>query len=191
MNDIDTARVLTREELEEAIGAFSTADWIRLRKAAQFYANYPVEPEDLVNEALCRALAGARRCPHRVHVVKFVAEAIRSIAHDELQRAEYRRNEVSVHDDSIEYPDVITPREPSPNAEERMISNERIKGVEDRLLELFEGDHKAQLMVLGMLDEVEGAELREITDLNLTDFNSKRRYVRRKINTALENGLTQ
>ncbi|WP_129590244.1 sigma-70 family RNA polymerase sigma factor [Roseovarius nitratireducens] len=190
MKNIDTAGVLTREELEEAIGELSTADWMRLRSAAQLYAVYPVEPDELVQEALCRAIAGSRKCPREVSVVRFVAEAIRSIAHDELQKVEHQRDEVSVHDDAIEDPDSITPREPGPTAEERMISNEQARGMENRLLELFDGDDEAQLIVLGMLTGTEGAELKEVTGLDQTGFNSKRRYVRRKINNAIENGFT-
>lgn len=190
MNNIDTAKALSREELEEAIGGFSNADWMRLRSAAQLYAVYPVEPEGLVQEALCRAIAGTRKCPEKISVVRFVAEAIRSIAHDELQKVECQRDEVSVHDETIENPDAITPQEPGPTAEEMMISNEQTRGIENRLLELFGGDDEAQLIVLGMLTGTEGAELREVTGLNQTDFNSKRRYVRRKINNTIENGLT-
>ncbi|OOY04592.1 sigma-70 family RNA polymerase sigma factor [Thioclava sp. F28-4] len=190
MNNVDTAKVLSRGELEEAIGEFSDADWMRIRGAAQLYAVYPVEPEELIQEALCRAIAGTRKCPKDVSVVRFVAEAIRSIAHDELQKVEHQRDEVSVHDETIENPDAITPQEPGPTAEERMISNEQTRGTENRLLELFEGDDEAQLIVLGMLTGTEGAELREVTGLDQTGFNSKRRYVRRKINNAIENGLT-
>ena len=189
MNNVDTDKVLSRQKLEEAIGAFSNADWMRLRSAAQLYAVYPVEPEDMVQEALCRAIAGTRNCPKDVSVVRFLAEAIRSIAHDELQKVEHQRNEVSVHDETIENPDAITPLEPGPTAEERIISNEQSRGTENQLLELFEGDEKAQLIVMGMSDETEGAELKEITGLDQTGFNSKRRYVRRKLNKAIANGL--
>jgi RNA polymerase sigma-70 factor (ECF subfamily) len=125
-----------------------------------------------------------------VGVVRFVAEAIRSIAHDELQKVENQRDEVSVHDETIENLDAITPMELGPTAEERMISNEQNRDTENRLLELFDGDVEAQLIVLGMLSGTEGAELREVTGLDQTGFNSKRRYVRRKMNSAIENGFT-
>lgn len=190
MNDIDTADVLSREELEETIGGFSNADWLRLRSASQLYAVYPVEPEELAQEALCRSIAGTRRCPRGVSVVRFVAEAIRSIAHDELQKVENRRDEVSVHDETIENTGAIIPREPGPTAEENMISSAQTRRTENQLLELFNGDDEAQLIVLGILTGTEGAELREVTGLDQTDFNSKRRFVRRKINNAIANGLT-
>ena len=189
MKNDDADEVLTREELEEAIRAFSDADWLRLRNAAHLYAIYPVEPDELVQEALCRALAGTRNCPRNVSVVRFIAEAIRSIAHDELHKVENRRNEVSVHDDTIDNLDAIIPREPGPTPEERMISNQQIRGTEDRLIDLFNGDDDAQLIVLGMITGLSGAELREATSLDQTAFNSKRRYVRRKINNAIANGL--
>jgi RNA polymerase sigma-70 factor (ECF subfamily) len=189
MNSIDPPDLLTREELENAIGDFSDADLLRLRRAAQLYAIYPVEPDELMQEALCRAIAGTRRCPRNVSVVRFLAEAIRSIAHDELQKVENKRDEVSVHDDTIENPDAITPQEPGPTAEERMISNEQYRDTENRLLEIFDGDDEAQLIVLGMLTGTQGAELKEATGLDQTSFNSKRRFVRRKINSAIEDGF--
>lgn len=190
MNDDVTAGVLTREELEESIAAFSNADRLRLRSAAQLYAIYPVEPDELVQEALCRALAGTRKCPRNVSVVRFVAEAIRSIAHDEFRKVENRRDEVSVDDETIENPDSITPQEPGPTAEERMILNEQYQETENRLLELFEDDEEAQLIILGMLSGAEGVELKEATGLDQTGFNSKRRKVRRTMNKAIENGFT-
>ena len=190
MNGVVTAAVLTREELEENITAFSNADRLRLRSTAQFYAVYPVEPDELIQEALCRALAGTRKCPRTVNVVRFLAEAIRSIAHGELQKVENQRDEVSVHDETVEDPDSITPKEPSPTAEERMISDEQARNTENSLLELFDDDEQAQLIVLGMLSGAEGTELREATELDQTGFNSKRRKVRRQINKAIENGLT-
>lgn len=190
MNDMEPAVALTRDELEEGIAAFTNADWLRLRSVAQLYAIYPVEPEELVQEAFCRAIAGSRKCPRKVSIVRFVAEAIRSIAHDELHKVENQRDELSVHDETIENLDAITPKEPGPTAEERMISNEHNRDTENRLLELFDGDDAAQFIVLGMLSGTEGAELREITGLDQTGFNTKRRYVRRKINSAIENGFT-
>ena len=190
MNDMEPAVALTRDELEEGIAAFTNADWLRLRSVDQLYAIYPVEPEEMVQEALCRGISGSRKCPRKVSVVRFVAEAIRSIAHDELQKVENQRDEVSVHDDTIENLDAITPMETGPTAEERIISNEQSRDTENRLLELFDGDDEAQFIVLGMLSGTEGAELREITGLDQTGFNSKRRYVRRKINSAIENGFT-
>ncbi|WP_299734807.1 hypothetical protein [uncultured Roseobacter sp.] len=190
MNDMQPAVALTRDELEEGIAAFTNADWLRLRSVAQLYAIYPVEPEELVQEALCRAIAGSRKCPRKVSVVRFVAEAIRSIAHDELHKVENQRDELSVHDETIENLDAFTPTETGPTAEERMISNEHNRDTENCLLELFDGDDEAQFIVLGMLSGTEGAELREIIGLDQTGFNSKRRYVRRKINSAIENGFT-
>ncbi len=189
MNDLEPSTVLTRDDIEESIAAFTDADWLRLRFAAQCYAIYPVEPDELVQEALCRAIAGSRKCPRKVGVVRFVAEAIRSIAHDELQKVENQRDELSIHDETIENVDAITPRERDSTAEARMITNEQYQETENRLLELFDGDDESQLIVLGMLSGTEGAELQQITGLDQTGFSSKRRYVRRKINIAIENGF--
>ena len=38
MNDMEPAAVLTRDDLEESIAAFTNSDWLRLRSVAQLYA---------------------------------------------------------------------------------------------------------------------------------------------------------
>ncbi len=189
MNRIEPVGMLSREELEEAISAFSNADWLRLKKTAVHYAIYPVESDDLLQEALSRALGGARNCPKGISVVRFLAEAIRSIAHDELNKVENLREETSMDDETITNPEAINVTATGLNAEERIITNEQIQGSEERLLALFEDDDEAQLIVIGMLTGAEGAELREATGLDGASFNSKRRYVRRKLNDARENGF--
>ncbi|MCO6185228.1 hypothetical protein [Rhizobium sp. L1K21] len=190
MDSIEKTGALTPQELEEAINEFSDADLLRLKKVSQLYAHYPVEPEELLQEAYCRALAGTRSCPRNVRVVKFIAEAMRSIAHNELQKIENQREEISLQDEELQNSVALTLKEPSPTAEERMITNETVRGTENRLLDLFDGDEEAQLIVIGMLTGSEGAELRLATGLDQTSFNTKRRYIRRKLNDARQNGFT-
>ena len=53
-------------------------------------------------------------------------------------------------------------------------------------LGLFEDDEKAKLMFEGMMEEMEGEELRAFLELTSTEFNSKRRLVRRRLNNHFE-----
>ena len=78
--------VLGRDEIAKAIRALTPADWIRLNKVAVAYsAGRPIGPEDLLQEAFARAMDG-RHCPAGVTAVRFLAEAMRSIAHGEGEK---------------------------------------------------------------------------------------------------------
>ena len=190
MSTIGAVGSRSRNELEQAIDEFTDADWARLWKAARFYATYPVEPDQLIQEALLRAISGNRNCPTNVDVPKFLAEAMRSIANGGRSKVENRRVEVSLNDETRKDLEAITPKTPDLTPEERIISDEQCHNIETGILKLFEDDEAAQLLVLGMMDGVEGTELRELTDLDETSFNSKRRLVRRRIGKAFPNGWT-
>src|SRR5581483_6562681 len=75
------------EDVQAAYEALSTADLIRLDKAAIYCSagNWLVPPEDLLNEALTRALEGTRRWPEGVAFTTFLSNVMKSLAQ------EYRR----------------------------------------------------------------------------------------------------
>jgi hypothetical protein len=77
---------LSRDEIEQAIRSLATAGWIRLRKVANAYCRgRALDSEELLQEAITRALDGSRTCPAGVDVVRFLAEAMRSIASDTME----------------------------------------------------------------------------------------------------------
>ena len=89
MSRTDTAALRTRDELADATRGLSDADWGRLRKVAAAYAlGRPIEADDLLQEAFRRTFEGGRNCPAHVTVVKFLAEAMRSIAHGEKEKGD-------------------------------------------------------------------------------------------------------
>ena len=187
MDDADPPHQSARlsvDEIRHAIETMTDAQYGRVRKAAHLYAHHPLEPDDLIQEAYARALIGSRTCPRDISIDRFLAEAIRSIAHGEHEKVENRRDEVAVHDDGMDESEAIMLRDPAPNAEEML----DYRGAQNQLLALFDGDEAAQLIVLGVMAGEQGQELREATGLNKTEFNSKRRYVRRKIDRAIEEG---
>jgi RNA polymerase sigma-70 factor (ECF subfamily) len=174
----------SQNEIEDAMGAFSDADWVRLKRTAQRYAISPLEPDDLIQEALVRALSGKRKCPANVDVVRFLAEAMRSISHGERNTTSAQIREVSINEGEISE----GLQDQSITAERRMISHEEYTEITTKVTGLFEDDEAAQLLVEGMMEGMEGQELRELTELEETAFNSKRKLVRRRINAAFPDG---
>src|ERR1700722_682653 len=75
------AAVLSPAEAEAAIRSLTSADKIALMKIARLYAKKtPYDHEDLLQEAICRVLAGARAWPRHLAALPFLWGVVRSIA---------------------------------------------------------------------------------------------------------------
>lgn len=173
-------------EIADAIQALSDADWIRLRKVANAYSRgRSIEAEDLLQEAMRRALDGGRNCPAHVGVVKFLAEVMRSIAHAAKETAAHQPQLVPVANHSTAET-AVDPPDPAPGAEENLQGNQEIVAI----LALFDDDETAQIILEGMMEGMRGEELKELTDLDETAYQSKRRLIRRRITKGLTEGRT-
>jgi RNA polymerase sigma-70 factor (ECF subfamily) len=183
-----TANVLSREEIERAIREFSTADWNRLHAVARYLCRgRNLDPEDLRQQAFERAIDDSRACPRNVTVVRFLSEAMRSIASDtsEAMRRQLEFQAVPLVDEdgaAIDVPDQ------EPNPEERLIGLGEAKGISATILALFADDPIAETIVLGIMEDMDGEELRALTELDKTAFASKRRLIRRRITNAFPRG---
>ena len=177
--------VRSREEVAAAICALTDAQKARLRKVAQSYAwLYPLGADDLLSEAIARAIAGSRQCPKHVDVVKFLADAMRSIADAESKKIENQSEIVPVVLPGTEVDGAVDPMDSRVNAEETMIAAE----LREELLGLFQSDPQARDLLDGILEGYQGEELRMLTDLDETGFNTKRRLIRRTLNKRYPNG---
>lgn len=72
------------DEIRATIKAFTDLDWQRVRKAATYWARaYGADAEDVMQDALERAVEGSRQCPRDISIFTFLAGAMRSISGDE------------------------------------------------------------------------------------------------------------
>jgi len=184
---------LSRDEIAEAIRGLSDVDLVRLRRVAEAYArNCPLEPEDLLQEAFVRAVAGTRRCPRRVDVVRFLAEAMRSIASDSAKGR--RRQEVHLAKFPALQPwtaDAVDDRflsERAPSLDEVRASEEEVARAIAEILNLFPDDVIAQTILKGDMAEMKAEEIRALTGLDKVGFASKRRRIRRRIDRTYPKG---
>jgi DNA-directed RNA polymerase specialized sigma subunit, sigma24 homolog len=179
---------LSPAEIAAAISELSEADTNRLRKVAHAYSrDRPIEAEDLLQDAFVRALDGDRKCPRSVDVVRFLAEAMRSIASDAL-KAQTRRPVLCPVPESGEDELPFDPPDPRPNAEQELSAAEEARRIKRAALALFDDDLEAQTIAEGMMDGMEGEELRSCTGLDEKAFATKRRLVRRRIDKAFPKG---
>jgi hypothetical protein len=137
-----------------------------------------MEPEDLLQEAFRRALAGDRKCPASLDVVRFFAETMRSIRDGELKRA--KRRPILVAHQSPELPE---PLDPAPNAEEQLAPDEEAdcEAKREQVIGLFADDPAAQVIVEGEMQGMRGEDLRARTGLDPIAYTSKRRLISRQI----------
>ncbi len=179
---------LSRAEIENAIRALSPADWARLRLVAARYASgRRLDARDLLQEALLRSLDG-RNCPRHVDVVRFLAEAMRSIADGESEKIANRLVVVSADQTPTIAERVQNHPTPDLSAEESLIAEEGAAAIRDEILALFEDDPIAEIIVEGIMEEMEGEELRELSGLDATAYDSKRKLIRRRITKQYPEG---
>lgn len=178
----------SRDDITLAIRAFTPADWARLKLVARKYAfRRAMEADDLLQEAMLRAL-DSRNCPAHVDVVRFLAEAMRSIAHSEAEKAEHRSVLTAVPKTGDPLGDALAVPDPAVTAEANMIGEEAAGVIRQAILTLFDDDPQARDIVEGDMEEMTAAELRELTGLDQTAYNSKRRLIRRRLNIACPQG---
>lgn len=187
MNPASAANVLSRDEIASAIRALSVADWIRLRKVADRYSRGRIEADDLLQEGFARAL-DTRTCPAHVSVVKFLAEAMRSIADGIGEKVENRLVLVPVAKTGGDEPEAFNVPDTDPDCETRLIEAETADTFRGAILELFTDDPVARDIVEGTMEGMEAEELRELTGLDMTGYATKRRLIRRRIDKAFPEG---
>jgi DNA-directed RNA polymerase specialized sigma24 family protein len=174
--------IRSRDEIAALIRALTDAQWIRLRKVWAYFAWVPnLSGEDLLQEAFCRALAGSRKCPKDVDLVRFLVEAMRSIANGEVEKVENQIDVVPVVQPGALVEGAEDVKESKESQEETMIAAESEEAMRQTLLGLFPNDPQARDLVDGILVGYEGEELHALTDLDQKGYASKRRFMRRTI----------
>jgi RNA polymerase sigma-70 factor (ECF subfamily) len=172
---VEEAAVITHHSPAEAlnaIGSLSTGDKAALMKVARIYARLGrsrYDHEDLLHEAFARVLEGTRRWPTGVAFMPFMCWVMRGIASDWRVGGENSggRNE-------------------DPGEEEAATAvsgeGEAVAKIDaQKLVGLFNDDPAAQKLLIGMMEGARGEELWESSGLTKTDYDSKRRKIRRRI----------
>jgi DNA-directed RNA polymerase specialized sigma24 family protein len=184
-----TKPLRSHEEVETAIRAFTDAQWARLGRVGRRYAwRCRWDPDDLVQEAIARALAGGRNCPAHVDVVKFLAEAIRGIADDEAEKAEIATRHVPIVTPGEEAPGAVDVEHESLNAEENAVEAENLTEIRAAILALFDDDPVARDLADGVMEEMSKVELCEMLALDAKSYASKRRFIRRRVDERWPQG---
>jgi hypothetical protein len=171
------------DELRTLISEFTPLDWLRVRKAAMHFSKRcRVEWNDLQNEALVRSLDGRRNCRKDVAVTTFLGNVIRSIASEADGPDGHVHLSEELEAQQASPGGVTDLTRPSDPAASSMDAQKMIAEV----ISAFDGDETSEMLFEGMIDGIEGQELRELLGLSQNEFDTKRRFVRRRLNDYAE-----
>jgi len=184
---------LSPAEVAASIRALPAAAWYRLDRIAAYYARAcPLEADDLRQEALDRALTGIRKCPIDVDVVRFLGEAMRSVASDSVKAQKRKATQAGgtglslvTLEDAEAINSIVSP---SATPEAALIAEEEARRIRHAILDLFADDVVAQTIVEGDMEGMEAEEIRNLIGLDKTAYASSRRLIRRRIDKAFPEG---
>ena len=146
-SDIAAAPAITSAEaVARALAALTPSELVRLKRLAQLRARLlpGLEWEELLNEALLRALDGSRRWPESVPLLAFIAGVMRSLVDG---RAEERRRQAERALAVCETPAVTAP-------DARLHARQCL----DAIVQFFAGDPDVLALIAGLMRQyLEGA----------------------------------
>jgi DNA-directed RNA polymerase specialized sigma24 family protein len=167
----------SQEEIRAAITALRPEDKTALmRLAAKYSWRTGYEAKDLLQEALTRLWAGDRKWPKGVCMSAFFRGAMRSIA------SEWKKKRHHGEDDDVEIDGLWLKCDDQQDGVIGLIDGKREAAV---IVALYEDDKIARKMVKAMLVGAKGQELRTLSGLTQTEYESKRRKIRRRFEKAL------
>lgn len=174
---------LSVDEIEEAISAFSPADWVRARKLAEIYAhNLPsMGGEDLLQEAITKFLTGDRRWPAGVKPLRVLDKVFRSIAHNEHKKFKNINPNVQIDSDDsrTDSGDTRENIEPSTNITplDILVAKEQL----DAVYGLATGDEEVELVVMAWSEGLRGKKAAEAGGFDSKNYDAARNRLIRKL----------
>ena len=173
------------QEVALALRALSAADLARL----EIYAKYRtrglpwLDPQDLFNDAVTRAMGGERRWPKLISLVTFLRETMRSIAHEELRRriegpvisqAELASEQ---SDEPSAFENVADPR---PGPERQLAASQALHAI----YHAFEDDSTALAILAGLAEGLTPDEICEKATIHRTAYETAQKRIRRRLARA-------
>jgi DNA-directed RNA polymerase specialized sigma24 family protein len=159
------ADTYARDEIIQVLQSLTAPQKTALNKVARIYAgktSYGHDGhKDLIQEAYLRVLNGQREWPRDVAVVPFLAGVMRSIAWDWREEDHFEDAE----------PELIG------HEDQSALARIDIK----KIIGMFSNDPAAQTILLAMAQGARGEELRKLSGLSPTEYESKRTKIRRQL----------
>lgn len=166
-------------EVRDQLRHLSAEDRVRLvRMASAFAIASSLTAEDIFGQAVVASLSGARRRRRDLELIPFLFGAMKSIAYSERKKAEKRPLDNASESDV----DVVDTAVNCGDAPALMISEEEAHARIQLLTNLVSNNENAAYVLDGWLDDMSPAEIREASGMSETQYDSARRYLKRRLN---------
>ena len=192
----------TAEEIGEAIESLTEAELGRIHRAAQYalFGTEYTDPDELLGEAVQRTLDGVgvpsgRHWPKDVHFVAYIIRTMQSIADGssnsvvqtstaslEAMAGGEGNAELALAQEGFSSPDVV---EQALEVEEAAERQSRAAADAALIEAHFANDDQIQFLIMGDKDDMKAADIRAISGMNQTEYDSARRRFRRGLNTLM------
>lgn len=192
----------TAEEICEAVERLTEAELGRIHRAAQ-YALFGTEytsPLELLGEAVQRTLEGVgvkegRHWPKKVHFVAYIIMTMQSIADGSSSSITQSRTtyletmagrdgdaELALAQEGFSSPDVV---EQALEVEEKNERQARAAADAALIEAHFASDEEIQFLIMGDKDGMKASEIRAVSGMDQTAYDTARRRFRRGLNTLM------
>lgn len=184
---------LCPDEVMAAVSSLSGVDKLKL-DAIEGYKRRGTgfQRGQLLHETYCLVLLGQRKCPRAVPIMAFLVQTMKSIASHERER---RKRTVSLHAVAREgeaVPAATAATAAVDTAAQGIFERlERSPETVSEIVNLFDGDEAAQLVIMAWADGCRGADLREATDLDQAGVDYAAKRIRKKMRALYPNGWTE
>ena len=192
----------TAEEIGEAVENLTEAELGRIHRAAQYalFGTEYTDPLELLGEAVLRTLQSVgvkegRHWPKDVHFVAYIIRTMQSIAdgssgsiiqsrtaHLETMAGRHGDAEWALAQEGFSSPDVV---EQALEVEETTERQARAAADAVLIEAHFADDEEIQFLIMGDKDDMKPDEIRAVSGMDQTAYNSARRRFRRGLNTLM------
>jgi hypothetical protein len=194
----------TPDDIRRAIEDLKKEDSIRLRKAA-LYCLYGTEyqnPQELINEAICRAMSAAhgergRKWKISVPFMAFMIQTMRGIANDSQESMAQKKTDhvEAMATESLTVEDALGAAghfnsgiEELVVEEEDVIERQALAKADSDVIDAhFANDSDVTWIIMGYKDGQTAAEIREISEMSATQYDTAKRRFRRGLEKLFPN----
>jgi DNA-directed RNA polymerase specialized sigma24 family protein len=180
--------LLDAEEFCAAFDGLSAADKLKLGEIERVYLRgTDLKQGDLLHEALCAAILGDRKCPRRVPVMAFIIQTMRSMASHRREKHAREIADGGAAQEKAEASAAVTFASSAVDPEETLVEREAVDTV-DAIYASFEGDERAQSVILGWSAGYRGKELRDYVGLDQAGLDYAIKRIRRTMTKRYPHG---
>jgi RNA polymerase sigma factor (sigma-70 family) len=181
---------LSPEEFLKNLRSLSDTDKNRLMLfAANRCLACRFEAEDLLSEAITRTIEGIRHCPSGLNIVTYLYETMRSIVSSELKSIKRLETFSLTVDDANSNSHQLDIPDKNPSPEQQVISETTAKKIISEVFSMFKDDDIAQFILECWIEDMDPEDIRDTTGLSPTEYNSKLKKIRRRLNKSYPRGF--